>query len=142
MIRHADAQWNGSVKEGTGHVKVETGALDSSYSFRSRFVGGGETNPEELLGAAHAACFSMALSGVLTKEGHPPTSIHTKASVHIDPVEGGFAITKIELETEGVVPGIDQAAFEAAAAGAKAGCPLSKALAAVPISLKTSFKAS
>ena len=122
-------------------MKVETGALDSPYSFRSRFVGGGETNPEELLGASHAACFSMALSGVLTKEGHPPASIHTKASVHIDPVEGGFAITKIELETEGVVPGIDQAAFEAAAAGAKAGCPLSKALAAVPITLKTSFKA-
>lgn len=141
MIRHAEAQWNGTVKEGTGHVKTETGALDSSYSFRSRFVGGGETNPEELLGASHAACFSMALSGVLTKEGHPPASIHTKASVHIDPVEGGFAITKIELETEGVVPGIDQAAFEAAAAAAKAGCPLSKALAAVPISLKTTFKA-
>lgn len=140
MIRHAEAQWNGSVKEGTGHVKVETGALDSPYSFKSRFMGGGETNPEELLGAAHAACFSMALSGVLTKAGHPPASIHTTAAVHIDPVEGGFAITKIELETVGEVPGIDAAAFEAAAAGAKAGCPLSKALAAVEIHLKATFK--
>jgi osmotically inducible protein OsmC len=142
MIRHAEAQWNGSVKEGHGHVKVETGALDSPYSFRSRFEGGGETNPEELLGAAHAACFSMALSGVLTKDGHPPTSIHTTAAVHIDGVPGGFAITKIELETVGEVPGIDGAAFEAAAASAKAGCPLSKALAAVEIHLKTTFKQS
>jgi osmotically inducible protein OsmC len=141
MIRHAEAQWNGSIKDGKGHVKVETGALDSPYSFKSRFEGGGETNPEELLGAAHAACFSMALSGVLTKGGHPPTSIHTTAAVHIDPVEGGFAITKIELETVGEVPGIDAAAFEAAAAGAKAGCPLSKALAAVDIHLKATFKA-
>jgi len=73
-------------------------------AFKSRFVGGGETNPEELLGAAHAACFSMALSGVLTGQGHPPTSIHTTAAVHINPVEGGFAITKIELETVGEVP--------------------------------------
>ena len=69
MIRHAEAQWNGSIKEGTGHVKVETGALDSPYSFKSRFEGGGESNPEELLAASHAACFSMALSGVLTKDG-------------------------------------------------------------------------
>ena len=142
MIRHAEAQWNGSIKEGTGHVKTETGALDSPYSFKSRFVGGGETNPEELLGAAHAACFSMALSGALTKDGHPPASIHTTAAVHIDAVPGGFAITKIELETVGEVPGIDAAAFEAAAAGAKAGCPLSKALASVEIHLKTTFKQS
>jgi osmotically inducible protein OsmC len=140
MIRHAEAQWNGSIKEGTGHVKTETGALDSPYSFKSRFTGGGETNPEELLGAAHAACFSMALSGVLTKDGHPPSSIHTTAAVHIEPVEGGFGITKIELETAGEVPGIDAAAFEAAAAVAKANCPLSKALAAVDIHLKTTFK--
>jgi lipoyl-dependent peroxiredoxin len=140
MIRHASAEWYGAIKDGTGHVKVETGALDSPYSFKSRFVEGGETNPEELLGAAHAACFSMALSGVLTKAGHPPTSIRTTAAVHIDPVEGGFAITKIELETVGEVPGIDAAAFEAAAAGAKAGCPLSKALAAVEIHLKATFK--
>lgn len=141
MIRRAEAQWNGSIREGNGHVKVETGALDSPYSFKSRFVEGGETNPEELLGAAHAACFSMALSGVLTQGGHPPASIHTTAAVHINPVEGGFAITKIELETVGEVPGIDAAAFEAAAAKAKAGCPLSKALASVDIHLKTTFKA-
>jgi len=140
MIRHAEAQWNGAIMDGTGHVKTETGALDSPYSFKSRFTGGGETNPEELLGAAHAACFSMALSGVLTQGGHPPTSIHTTAAVHINPVPGGFSITKIELETVGEVPGIDAAAFETAAAAAKAGCPLSKALASVDIHLKTTFK--
>jgi osmotically inducible protein OsmC len=142
MIRHAEAQWNGSIKEGTGHVKTETGAVDSAYSFKSRFVGGGETNPEELLGAAHAACFTMALAGALTKDGHPPTSIHTTAAVQIEAVPGGFGITKIELDTTGEVPGIDAAAFEAAAAGAKAGCPLSKALASVDIHLKTTFKPS
>ena len=132
MIRHAEAHWSGPVTTGTGHVKVETGALDSPYSFKSRFEGGGETNPEELLGAAHAACFSMALSAVLTGAGHPPSNIDTKASVHILPSGGGFSITKIELMTVGEVPGIDDAAFQKHAADAKANCPLSKALAAVP----------
>ena len=104
MIRHADAQWNGGLKDGNGHIKTETGALDSAYSFRARFEGGGETNPEELLGAAHAGCFSMALAAALTMSGHPPKSIHTTARPFIwIKVETGFAITKIELETTGTV---------------------------------------
>src|SRR5580704_8863099 len=99
MIRHAEAQWNGSLKDGSGHLKVETGALDSAYSFRSRFEGGGETNPEELLAASHAGCFSMALSAMLGAQGHSPKSIHTKAAVHLTQVNGGWTISKIELET-------------------------------------------
>ena len=140
MIRHAEAQWNGSLKEGTGHIKVETGALDSAYSFRSRFEGGGETNPEELLGASHAGCFSMALSAMLSAGGHPPKSIQTKAAVHLDKVGDSFAITKIELETTGEVPGIDAATFQKFAADAKAGCPISKALSSVEIHLTATFK--
>ncbi len=140
MIRHAEAQWNGGLKDGNGHIKTETGALDSAYSFRARFEGGGETNPEELLGAAHAGCFSMALAAALTKAGHAPKSIHTTAAVHLNPVEGGFAINKIELETTGAVPGIDAATFEKVANEAKAGCPVSKALAGVEIHLKANFQ--
>lgn len=139
MIRHAEAQWNGSLKDGSGHIKTETGALDSAYSFRSRFEGGGETNPEELLGASHAGCFSMALSAALTGAGHPPTSIHTTASVHLNKVEAGFAITKIELETTATVPGIDAATFQKIAGEAKAGCPISKALASVEIHLNATL---
>ena len=140
MIRHAEAQWNGSLKDGSGHIKTETGALDSAYSFRSRFEGGGETNPEELLGASHAGCFSMALSAALTGAGHPPTSINTQASVHLNKVDAGFAITKIELETVAVVPGIDSATFQKIAGEAKAGCPISKALASVDIHLNATLK--
>ncbi len=140
MIRHASAQWHGSLKEGSGHVKTETGALDSPYGFRSRFEGGGETNPEELIAAAHAACFSMALSAALTTSGHPPKSIETTAAVQLNKLESGWAINRIDLETSGEVPGIDAAAFEAAANGAKANCPVSKALAGAEIHLKTSFQ--
>ncbi len=140
MIRHAQAQWNGSLKEGNGHVSTETKALDSAYSFRSRFEGGGETNPEELIGAAHAACFSMALSAALTNAGHAPTSIRTTAAVHLNKLESGFAINRIDLETTGSVPGIDRAAFENFANGAKANCPVSKALAGVEIHLKATFE--
>src|SRR5271156_1711044 len=140
MIRHAEAQWNGSLKDGNGHIKTETGALDSAYSFRSRFEGGGETNPEELLGASHAGCFSMALAAMLSAGGHPPKSIQTKAAVHLNKVGDSFAITKIELETTGEVPGIDAATFQKFAADAKAGCPISKALSSVEIHLTATFK--
>jgi osmotically inducible protein OsmC len=140
MIRHAQAQWNGTLKEGAGHVKTETGALDSAYTFRSRFEGGGETNPEELIAAAHAACFSMALSAALTNGGHPPKSIQTTAAVHLNKGDSGFAINRIDLETTGEVPGIDAAAFETFAAGAKANCPVSKALAGVDIHLTATLK--
>lgn len=140
MIRHAEAQWNGSLIEGKGHVKTETGALDSAYGYRSRFEGGGETNPEELIAAAHAGCYTMALSAILSRGGHPPKSLETTAAVHLNRAGEGFAIDLIELETTGEVPGIDQAAFEKAAADAKAGCPVSKALAGTKIQLKTHFK--
>jgi osmotically inducible protein OsmC len=140
MIRHAEAQWNGSLKEGSGHVKTETGALDSAYSFRSRFEGGGETNPEELIAAAHAACFSMALSAALTGEGHAPKSIRTSAAVQLNKLESGWTINRIDLETTGEVPGIDAAAFEKFAAGAKANCPVSKVLAGAEIHLKATLK--
>jgi osmotically inducible protein OsmC len=140
MIRHAEAEWKGALKEGSGHIKVETGALDSAYSFRSRFEGGGETNPEELLGASHAGCFSMALAAMLSAGGHPPTSIQTKAAVHLNKVGDSFAITKIELDTTGEVPGIDAPTFQKFAADAKAGCPISKALSAVEIHLTATLK--
>lgn len=140
MIRHAEAEWKGSLKEGSGHVKTETGVLSSSYSFRSRFEGGGETNPEELLGAAHAACFSMALSAALSAAGHVPNSVRTTASVHLNKGDNGFAINKIELETTGDVPGIDAATFQKFASEAKAGCPVSKALAGSEIHLNATLK--
>jgi osmotically inducible protein OsmC len=140
MIRHAEAQWSGSLIEGKGHVKTETGALDNAYGYKSRFEGGGETNPEELLGAAHAGCFTMALAAMLSRAGHPPKSLETKAAVHLNKAGEGFAIDKIELETTGEVPGIDAAAFDKIAHDAKVGCPVSKALAGVNIELKTNFK--
>lgn len=140
MIRHAEAQWNGSLIDGKGQVKTETGALNSPYGYRSRFEGGGETNPEELLGAAHAACFTMAVSALLSRAGHPPKSISTTAAVHLNKAGEGFAIDTIELETTGEVPGIDAATFDKLAHDAKAGCPVSKALAGTKIELKTNFK--
>ena len=140
MIRHASAEWNGSLKDGSGRVKTETGALDSPYSFRSRFEGGGETNPEELIAAAHAACYSMALSAALTNAGHAPKSIRTSAAVQLNKLESGWAINRIDLETVGEVPGIDAGAFEAAANGAKANCPVSKVLSGAEIHLKAELK--
>lgn len=140
MIRHASARWAGSLREGAGHVKTETGALDSAYGFKSRFEGGGETNPEELIAAAHAACFTMALTAALSQAGHPPKSIETTAAVQLNKLESGWAINRVDLETTGEVPGIDAAGFEAAATGAKANCPVSKALAGAEIHLKATFK--
>ncbi len=119
---------------------VGKGAYDGPYSFASRFENGNGTNPEELIAAAHAGCFSMALSGALTRAGTPPTSIATTAKVHINKGEAGFEITEIELDTIGVVPGIDAAAFQDAADGAKIGYPVSKALKAVNINLTATLK--
>ena len=133
--RISDAEWRGNLKDGAGTLRLGSGALEGRYSFNSRFADGPGTNPEELIAAAHAACFSMALSAALSQKGHVPTSVHTKATVHFGPVPGGFAISRIELETEGQVPGIDAAIFEQVAQAAKTECPVSKALAAVEISL-------
>src|SRR5512143_2757870 len=110
-VRQAEATWKGNLREGQGTVKLSKGGFEGPYSFTSRFEEGAGTNPEELLGAAHAGCFSMALSGQLSKAGFEPTRIHTVANVHIEKVGEGFKITHILLETEAEVPGIDQQAF-------------------------------
>ena len=129
--RKAEAEWTGSLKDGGGTVKLGSGAFQGSYSFASRFESGKGTNPEELLGAAHAGCFSMALSAGLGRAGFQPKRVHTTASVHIDKVGDAFEITKIELDCEAEVPNIDEAAFHGQAVAAKENCPLSKALKAV-----------
>ncbi|NOT09837.1 MAG: OsmC family protein [Gemmatimonadales bacterium] len=135
MDRTASARWNGDLKGGKGTLKVGSGAFEGSYSFTSRFEGGGGTNPEELLGAAHAGCFSMALSHALAQAGKVPTSVETTATVHLGKVAAGFAITGIDLKTRGVVPGLSADEFRRFAEDTKANCIVSKALAAVPMTL-------
>ena len=136
-IRTSEAEWRGDLKGGQGEIKLGSGAFSGSYSFHSRFEDGKGTNPEELIAAAHAACFSMALSAALAEAGHPPAKIHTTAKVHFGPVPSGFAISRIDLATEGSVPGIDAEAFEKRAEEAKRNCPVSRALQAVEITLTT-----
>ncbi|MGH6835497.1 MAG: OsmC family peroxiredoxin [Methylocella sp.] len=133
--RTSEAEWRGDLKGGQGEIKLGSGAFSGRYSYHSRFEEGDGTNPEELIAAAHAGCFSMALAAALAAAGHPPTKIRTTAKVHFGPVPNGFAISRIELTTEGSVPGIDAAAFETTAAEAKKNCPVSKALQAVEITL-------
>ena len=134
-VRKSDAVWEGTLKTGKGTMKIGSKAFDGSYSFASRFGEGAGTNPEELIGAAHAGCFSMALSMILEQAGYVPVRVHTTARVHIDPVAEGFKITLIELDTEGTVPGIDSQTFREKAELAKMGCPVSMALAATEIRL-------
>lgn len=134
-VRKADAVWNGTLREGDGKIKGESGAFEVKYSFKTRFENEPGTNPEELIAAAHAGCFSMALSAGLVKAGHKPERIATTAAVTLDNVGGGFEITKIHLTTEGTVPGVTAEQFQEAAQAAKAGCPVSKALKAVEITL-------
>jgi osmotically inducible protein OsmC len=129
--RDGTAEWRGDLKSGSGTVSVASGLLDGTYSFSSRFEEEPGTNPEELIGAAHAACFSMALSNILAEAGHAPESVQTTAKVHLRFVEDAPTITEIDLITEGRVPGIDQDQFADYAAQAKAGCPVSRALAGV-----------
>jgi osmotically inducible protein OsmC len=133
MDRKSDATWTGDLKSGKGSLKLGSGAFEGPYSFLSRFENGAGTNPEELLGAAHAGCFSMALSAGLSKAGHSPTSIATTATVHITKVESGFAITGIDLVTRGVVPGLSADVFKKMAEETKTNCIVSKALSAVPM---------
>ena len=120
-------------------MKTGSGAYEGAYSFGSRFLEDPGTNPEELIAAAHAGCFSMALTAGLGRAGYHPQSVQTSAKAHLEKVEGGFAITRIELVTEAVVPDIENDAFQAEAADAKANCPVSKALAGVEISLDASL---
>lgn len=129
MKRSANAQWQGSLKDGKGVISTDSGVLENSqYSFGTRFESGKGTNPEELIGAAHAGCFSMALSMILGNAGYTADSIDTKATVTLDEVDGGFAITKIHLDVSAKVPNADAQAFAKAANDAKEGCPVSKVL--------------
>ena len=134
--RKAEAEWEGNLAEGSGKLKVGSGAFEGPYSFKSRFEEGqAATNPEELLGAAHAGCFTMALTAGLSRAGIKPKRIHTEARVKLEKVGEAFSITQIELETEAEIPDIDDAAFQKYALDAKQNCPLSKALAATQISM-------
>jgi len=121
-------------------MRLGSGAFEGSYSFKSRMEEGPGTNPEELIGAAHAGCFSMAFAGALSKAGHTPQEIRTTATVHFDKTDQGWSITRIDLATEGNVPGVDEGAFKRLADEAKKTCPVSKALAATPITLQATLK--
>lgn len=134
--RDAEARWEGGLKSGAGKMKLGSGSYEGPYSFGTRFEDAPGTNPEELIGAAHAGCFSMALAAALEKAGHAPIFIHTTARVQLEKKGDGFAITHIALATQGNVPGMAEDAFLKAAEGAKAGCPVSKALAGVDIQLE------
>jgi lipoyl-dependent peroxiredoxin len=138
--RSAHAEWNGSLPEGTGRMEFGSGAFEGPYSFKSRMEEGPGTNPEELIGAAHAGCFSMALSGVLGGEGHEPESIKTDAKVRFDKEGEGWAIKSVALTTRARVPGMDDDAFRKAAEVAKENCPVSQALGGVEISLDAALE--
>ncbi len=137
--RIAQAVWKGDLQSGAGRVKLGSGAFEGAYSYKSRFESGTGTNPEELLGAAHAGCFTMALSAALSREGFKVNSVDTTATVHLEKTEAGNTITHIDLVTKGDVEGIDEAKFKAAAEAAKTGCIVSRALAAVPMTVDASL---
>src|SRR3954452_24586664 len=126
-VRSADAQWEGSVQDGKGTMRLGSGPFEGPYSCSSRFEDGSGTNPEELIAAAHAGCFSMALSGALGRAGHNPNRVATTAKVHLEKGDAGFRINRIELVTEADVPGIDDGAFQEIAKTAKETCPVSVA---------------
>jgi osmotically inducible protein OsmC len=139
MPAHGSAEWKGDVPSGAGTFAAGD-SISGGYTFKSRFEDGPGSNPEQLIAAAHAACFSMALSSRLAQAGTPPDSVHTDATVTLRPVDGTPTITKIALVTVGRVPGLDEAAFVEHAQAAKVGCPVSRALAGVPeISLEASL---
>lgn len=124
-VRKADARWEGTLQDGKGTMRLGGGAYEGPYSFSSRFEEGTGTNPEELIAAAHAGCFSMALSGALGRAGHNPERVETTANVHLNKTDEGFRVERIELEAEAEVPGIDEAKFSEIAEGAKKNCPIS-----------------
>jgi osmotically inducible protein OsmC len=132
-VRKAEAVWEGNLPKGKGSMKLGSGAFEGQFSFASRFEEGTGTNPEELIGAAHAGCFSMFLSAVLSGDGHVPDRVHTTATVHLDQVDGAPWITKIHLDCEANVPGLDEATFKEKVQASKEGCPVSKALKGVDI---------
>lgn len=130
--RTAVAHWDGDLRSGSGRVRLGSGAFEGAYSFDSRFGDGAGTNPEELIAAAHAACYSMATTSGLVKAGFKPASVETTATVYLESAAGGSKIQRIDLDMEAGVPGIDEATFNKVAEDAKKGCPVSQALAAVP----------
>jgi lipoyl-dependent peroxiredoxin len=138
--RSAQANWQGTLQQGKGSMKLDSGAFEGEYSFATRFEDSPGTNPEELIGAAHAGCFSMALSMLLEKAGHAPKEIQTRADVKLEKVGEGFKITRIALQTEADVPGIGADEFKRQAESAKEGCPVSQALAGTQIDLKAKLK--
>ncbi|MQA27610.1 MAG: OsmC family peroxiredoxin [Micromonosporaceae bacterium] len=137
--RSASAIWNGTLTDGNGTMRLDSGAYEGPYSFSSRFEEGAGSNPEELIAAAHAGCFSMAFSATLAKAGHAPESIETTAEVHLTKDDGGFSISRIDLRTTGRVPGIDAEEFAKHAESAKAGCPVSRALGGVEITVNATL---
>jgi len=137
IVRTAEAQWEGGLKKGKGKMMFGSGAFEGKYSFGSRFEQAPGTNPEELIAAAHAGCFSMALSMILEQAGYTADHIHTVAKVFVEKTGEGYKISGIELDTEGKVPGIDERTFREKAEAAKKGCPVSVALSAVEIKLST-----
>ena len=134
-VRSAKAQWDGNLQQGRGTMSFGSGAWSGQYSFQSRFEEGAGTNPEELIGAAHAGCFPMAFANALAKQGFEPKRVSTTANVHLTKGDAGFSISTVELKTEAEVPGIDDAKFQQIAEEAKKGCPVSKALAGTQIKL-------
>lgn len=138
--RTADATWEGNLPDGNGTMRMESGSFKGAFSYLSRFEDGHGTNPEELIAAAHAGCYSMAFSNVLAEEGHGPQSVDTTAEVTLRMLEDGPAITKVHLNATADVPGIDDDTFQELAEAAKSGCPVSKALAGAEITLDATLK--
>lgn len=130
--RNGSAEWRGNLEGGSGTVTVGNGVFEGAYSYASRFAEGEGTNPEQLIAAAHAACFTMALSNILSTAGHVPESVRTNARVQLRNIDGAPTLARIDLETEGHVPGVDQQQFQGYADQAKATCPVSRALAGIP----------
>ena len=139
-VRNASATWEGGLKGGNGRFRGESGAIDATYSFGSRFTDAGGTNPEELLAAAEAACFSMALAAGLERAGTPPTRVHTDAACTVEKVGEGFKITTMRLKVRAAAPGIDDAKFQEVAATTKTTCPVSQALAGVDIQMEATLE--
>jgi len=135
-VRTSEAVWEGDLKDGTGSMRLGSGAWQGSYSFASRFQEAGGTNPEELIGAAHAGCFSMALSHGLSQAGHTPKQVRTSAKVHLEKTGDGFRISQIDLNCDADVPGLDQATFQKFADDAKHNCPVSKLVTGARIQLE------
>lgn len=136
LIREGHVTWQGTVAKGGGTIAVGSGAFQGPFTAKAREQDTPNTNPEELIGAAHAGCFTMSLANQLSRAGHPPANLETTARVHLEQVDGGFSITRIELDTEGEVPDVDDETFERMAEQAKATCPVSRALAGTEISLR------